>query len=127
MVNLADRGFPSVERYLVAAAAGADLVWRWKNDPKGLPAKTLEALPGGPELVTFSVVTRTASGRSKTTRARVLATLPGHEELPAREITGLHAQRWQIEIAFLHLESTVRGGRRELHGQSPALDITPNI
>jgi len=33
----------------------------------------------------------------------------------------LHARRWQIEIAFLHLKAAVRGGRRELRGQSPAL------
>ena len=153
MVNLADRGFPSVERYLAAAGTGSDLVWRWKNDAKSLPAKTLGALPDGSELVvmresggmlarrrresrnhaaprlpdaiarlvTFSIVTRTVSGRSKTTRIRVLTTLLDHEEFPAREIAELYAQRWQIEIAFLHLKATVRGTRRELRGQSPAL------
>ena len=153
MVSLADRGFPSMERYLAAAGTGADLVWRWKNDPKSLPARTLEVLPDGSELVvmresagmlsrrrresrnraalrlpdtiarlvTFSIVTRTASGRSKTTRIRVLTTLLDHEEFPAREIAELYAQRWQIEIAFLHLKATVRGTRRELRGQSPAL------
>jgi hypothetical protein len=153
MVSLADRGFPSVERYLAAAGTGADLVWRWKNDSKSLPARTLEVLPDGSELVvmresggmlarrrrearnhaaprlpdtiarlvTFSIVTRTVSGRSKTTRIRVLTTLLDHEEFPAREIAELYAQRWQIEIAFLHLKATVRGGRRELRGQSPVL------
>jgi hypothetical protein len=153
MVNLADRGFPSMERYLAAAASGADLVWRWKNGKGCLPAKTLEALPDGSELVvmresagmlsrrrrgarnhaaprlpdtiarlvTFTVLTRTASGRSKTTRVRVLTTLLDHEEFPAREIAMLYAQRWQIEIAFFHLKATVRGSRRELRGQSPAL------
>ena len=152
-VNLADRGFPSMERYLAAAGTGADLVWRWKNDGKSLPAKTLEALPDGSELVvmresagmlsrrrresrnhaaprlpdtiarlvTFTVVTRTAGGRSKTTRIRVPTTLLGHEEFPAREIAKLYARRWQIEIAFLHLKAAVRGSRRELRGQSPAL------
>ena len=153
MVNLADRGFPSMERYVAAAGTGADLVWRWKNDPKSLPARTLEVLPDGSELVvmresagmlsrrrresrnhaaprlpdtiarlvTFSIVTRTVSGRSKTTRVRVLTTLLDHEEFPAREIAALYAQRWQIEIAFFHLKATVRGTRRELRGQSPAL------
>jgi hypothetical protein len=153
MVNLADRGFPSMERYLAAAGTGADLVWRWKNDARSLPAKTLEVLPDGSELVvmresagmlsrrrresrdhaaprlpdtiarlvTFSIVTRTVSGRSKTTRIRVLTTLLDHEEFPAREIAELYARRWQIEIAFFHLKATVRGGRRELRGQSPAL------
>ena len=153
MVSLADRGFPSMERYLAAAGTGANLVWRWKNDSKSLPARTLEVLPDGSELVvmresggmlaqrrresrshaaprlpdtiarlvTFSIVTRTVSGRSKATRIRVLTTLLDHEEFPAWEIAELYAHRWQIEIAFLHLKATVRGGRRELRGQSPAL------
>jgi hypothetical protein len=153
MVNLADRGFPSMERYLAAAGAGADLVWRWKNGGKCLPAKTLEVLPDGSELVvmresdgmlarrrrasrdhaarrlpdtiarlvTFTILTETRSGRRKATRVRVLTTLLDHEEFPAREIAALYAQRWQIEIAFLHLKATVRGTRRELRGQSPAL------
>lgn len=153
MVNLADRGFPSMERYLAAAATGADLVWRWKNGKDCLPARTLEVLPDGSELavlresagmlarrrresrnhaaprlpdtiarlVTFTIVTRTVSGRSKTTRVRVLTTLLDHEGFPASEIASLYAQRWQIEIAFLHLKATVRGTRRELRGQSPAL------
>ena len=153
MVSLADRGFPSMERYLAASATGADLVWRWKNGKDSLPARTLEVLPDGSELVvmresagmlsrrrresrnhaaprlpdtiarlvTFTILTRTASGRSKTTRIRVLTTLLDHEEFPAREIAMLYAQRWQIEIAFLHLKATVRGTRRELRGQSPSL------
>jgi len=155
MVNLADRGFPSMERYIAAAATGADLVWRWKNGRKCLPAKTLEALPDGSELVvmresggmlarrrrasrnhaaprlpdtiarlvTFTILTETRSGRRKATSVRVLTTLLDHEEFPAREIAMLYAQRWQIEIAFFHLKSTVRGSRRELRGQSPALAL----
>jgi hypothetical protein len=153
MVNLADRGFPSMDRYIRAAATGSDLVWRWKNDAKSLPAKTLEVLPDGSELVvmresdgmlarrrresrnhaaprlpdtiarlvTFMIMTETRSGRRKATRVRVLTTLLDHEEFPALEIAALYAQRWQIEIAFLHLKATVRGSRRELRGQSPAL------
>jgi hypothetical protein len=125
MVNLADRGFPSMDRYLAAAATGADLVWRWKNGKNCLPARTLEALPDGSELVvlresagmlarrrresrnhaaprlpdtiarlvTFTILTRTAGGRSKTTRVRVLTTLLDHEEFPARDIAELYAQR----------------------------------
>ncbi len=37
------------------------------------------------------------------------------------EIAVLYAERWQIEIAFLHLKKTVRGPRRPLRGQSPEL------
>jgi Transposase DDE domain len=52
---------------------------------------------------------------------RVLTTLLDHEACPAREIAVLYAERWQIEIAFLHLQRTVRGPRRPLRGQSPEL------
>src|SRR5260370_17383409 len=72
-------------------------------------------------LVTFNVPTATRSGRAKTTRMRVLTTLLDHQAYPAREIAVLYAERWQIEIAFLHLKRTVRGSRRPLPGQSPQL------
>jgi Transposase DDE domain len=72
-------------------------------------------------LVTFTVTATTRSGRVKTTRMRVLTTLLDHEDYPAREIAVLYAERWQIEIAFLHLKRTVRGPRRPLRGQSPDL------
>ncbi|HEY3692512.1 MAG TPA: transposase, partial [Pseudonocardiaceae bacterium] len=52
---------------------------------------------------------------------RVLTTLLDHEAYPAREIAVLYAERWQIEIAFLHLKRTVRGPHRPLRGQSPDL------
>ena len=72
-------------------------------------------------LVTFTVTTATRSGRAKTTRMRVLTTLLDHQAYPAGEIAVLYAERWQIEIAFLHLKRTVRGPRRPLRGQSPEL------
>jgi hypothetical protein len=52
---------------------------------------------------------------------RVLTTLLDQEAYPARDIAVLYAERWQIEIAFLHLKKTVRGPRRPLRGQSPDL------
>jgi hypothetical protein len=52
---------------------------------------------------------------------RVLTTLLDHKRYPAREIAVLYAERWQAEIAFLHLKKTVRGPRRALRGQSPDL------
>ena len=52
---------------------------------------------------------------------RVLTTLLDHAAFPAADIAVLYAERWQIEIAFLHLKKTVRGPRRPLRGQSPEL------
>src|SRR5439155_10031154 len=48
-------------------------------------------------LVTFTVTATTRSGRTKTTRMRVLTTLLDHEAHPAREIAALYAERWEIE------------------------------
>ena len=153
MLNLADRGFFSMGRFVRFSATGADLAWRVKNSAKSVPCKTLEILPDGSELVvlhesdgmrarrrresrnhaaprlpdtiarlvTFIILTQARGGRSKTTRIRVLTTLLDHQAYPAREIAALYAERWQIEIAFLHLKKTVRGPRRPLRGQSPEL------
>jgi len=153
ILNLADRGFFSMDRFLRFSARGADLAWRIKNGAKSVPLKTVRTLPDGSELVmlhesdgmrarrrretgdrhaerlpdtiarlvTFTVTTATRGGRTKTTRMRVLTTLLDHQAYPAREIAVLYAERWQIEIAFLHLKKTVRGPRRPLRGQSPDL------
>ena len=151
ILNLADRGFFSMHRWIRFSGTGADLAWRVKNGAKSVPLKTLETLPDGSELVmlhesdgmrarrrkeagdhraarlpdtiarlvTFTVTATTRSGRTKTTQMRVLTTLLDHQAHPAREIAALYAERWQIEIAFLHLKKTVRGPRRPLRGQSP--------
>jgi hypothetical protein len=153
MLNLADRGFFSMHRWIRFSARGAQLAWRIKNGAKSVPLRTIKTLPDGSELVmlhesdgmrtrrrkeagdphaerlpdtmarlvTFTITATTRSGRTKTTLMRVLTTLLDHEACPARDIAVLYAERWQIEIAFLHLKRTVRGPRRPLRGQSPDL------
>ncbi|MGH3163575.1 MAG: IS4 family transposase [Streptosporangiaceae bacterium] len=153
ILNLADRGFFSMDRWIRFSAAGAHLAWRIKNGARSVPLRTIRTLPDGSELVmlresdgmrarrrrdagdrqaerlpdtaarlvSFTVTARTRGGRVKTTLMRVLTTLMDHEAYPAAEIAVLYAERWQIEIAFLHLKRTVRGPRRPLRGQSPEL------
>jgi hypothetical protein len=152
-LNLADRGFFSMDRWLRFSGAGAHLLWRVKNGAKSVPFKTLEVLKDGSELVLlresssmrarrrkaagdrplpclpdtvarlacFTVLTRTRSGRTKTTQVRVLTTLLDPDLYPAAELAALYAKRWIIEIAFLHLKRTVRGSRRALRARSPEL------
>jgi hypothetical protein len=107
---------------------GSELVLLHESD--GMPTRRRKEAGGPPadrlpdttaRLVTFTVTTVTRSGRTKTTRMRVLTTLLDHRAYPARQITAPYAQRWQIEIAFLHLKRTVRGPRRPLRGQCPEL------
>jgi len=153
MLNLADRGFFSMDRFLRFSATGALLCWRVKNGVTSVPVKTLKTLPDGSELVMlhesdgmrgrrrrdtgdktaarlpdtvarlvqFTIVTRTCGGRARTSTIRLLTTLLDQEKHPAREIAVLYAERWQIEIAFLHLKKTLRGPRRVLRGKSEAL------
>ena len=154
ILNIADRGFISMDRFLRFSAKGAELAWRVKNSASQVPFKTIKTLPDGSELVqlhesdgmrrkrrketgnphaerlpdtiarlvTFTVLTQARSGRKrKPAQIRVLTTLLGHEAYPACEIAGLYAERWQIEIAFLHLKQAVRGPHRELRGKSAEL------
>ena len=83
--------------------------------------KTLTRLPDTvARLVSFTVTTRTAR-RVKTSVIKVLTTLLDPEQFPAREIAALYAERWQIEIAYLHLKKTVKGTGRVLRGRSVTL------
>jgi Insertion element 4 transposase N-terminal/Transposase DDE domain len=152
IINLADRGFFSMDRWLRFSARGAHLAWRVKNGAKSVPFKILRTLPDGSELVllresdsmlarrrrenkdkalprlpdtvarlvSFTITARTAR-RAKTTTIKVLTTLLGADTYPAREIAALYSERWQIEIAYLHLKKTVKGTGRVLRGRSVTL------
>jgi hypothetical protein len=50
-LNLADRNFFSMDRWLRFAATGAQLAWRVQNGTKSLPARLLQRLPDGSYLV----------------------------------------------------------------------------
>ena len=51
MLNLADRGFFSMDRWIRFSGTGAHLAWRVKNGTKSVPLKTIRVLPDGSELV----------------------------------------------------------------------------
>ena len=51
ILNLADRGFFSMDRWLRFSATGAHLAWRVKNGAKSVPFKIVRDLPDGSELV----------------------------------------------------------------------------
>ena len=72
-------------------------------------------------LVSFTVLTRTRSGRTRTSQIRLLTTLLDPDLHPAGQIAVLYQKRWIIEISFLHLKRTVRGTGRVLRGRSAAL------
>src|SRR5947209_5420567 len=51
ILNLADRGFFSMHRWIRFSGTGAHLAWRIKNGAKSVPLKTIRSLPDGSELV----------------------------------------------------------------------------
>jgi transposase IS4-like protein/DDE family transposase len=152
IINLADRGFFSMDRWIRFSASGAHLAWRVKNGAKSVPFKTLRTLTDGSELVllresdsmagkrrrenqdktlprlpdtvarlvSFTITARTAR-RARTTTIKVLTTLLDPDAFPGSGIAALYAERWQVEIAYLHLKKTVKGTGRVLRGRSPAL------
>lgn len=66
-VNLADRGFFSMDRWARGAATGAHLVWRVKNGARSLPARLAVVLADGSALVTLTESDQMLSRRRKTT------------------------------------------------------------
>jgi hypothetical protein len=64
---------------------------------------------------------RSYRGKARTSRVRLLTTLLDHEAFPATTLAALYAERWQVEITYLRLKSTLRGDRAVLRGRSPDL------
>jgi hypothetical protein len=153
MLNLADRNFFAMHRWLRFAATGAQLAWRVKNGARSLPARIVQALPDGSalvrmhesdemlatrrrrsgdrslarlpdtiaRLVEFTVTVTDRSGKTTTSRFRILTTLLDHHRYPAGQIAAAYTERWQAEVAYLHLKVTLRGAATRLRAQTPHL------
>lgn len=80
-LNLADRGFFSMDRWLRFSAAGADLLWRVKNGAKCVPFRTLKVLKDGAELV---LLRESASMRARRRKAACDLALPSLPDTTAR-------------------------------------------
>lgn len=72
-------------------------------------------------MVEFTVTLSDRAGTTSTSRFRVLTTLLDHHAYPAEQIAALYAERWQAELVYKSIKSTLRGGDRRLRGQSPDL------
>lgn len=72
-------------------------------------------------LVEFTVVVTDQAGTATTSRFRVLTTLLDPDAYPATAIAACYAERWQVELVYKTIKSTLRGGNRRLRGQAPDL------
>jgi len=134
MVLLADRGFTGFALWRQAAATGADLLWRAKNN---VTPRQIEVLADGSwlgemrlnnaKLNTEHIVVRVvdytvADGRDvETGPFRLFTTMLDPTEVSATELAVAYAQRWEIESAFDELKTHQRGSKMVLRSKSPAL------
>jgi hypothetical protein len=72
-------------------------------------------------LIEFTVVVTDQAGKATTSRFRVLTTLLDPDAYPAAAIAACYAERWQVELVYKTIKSTLRGGDRRLRGQAPDL------
>ena len=135
MLCLADRGFTAHPLFSAAAATGAALLWRAKNNA-ALPV--LEPLPDGSFLselvatpdkyrredvlpvrvVEYAIDDEGRPGATGTTY-RLLTTILDPTQAPADELAALYAQRWEIESIFDELKTHQRGPRVILRSRTP--------
>jgi DDE family transposase/transposase IS4-like protein len=77
IINLADRGFFSMDRWIRFSARGAHLAWRVKNGAKSVPFKTIETLKDGSELVLLRESDSMLARRRRENDDKTLPRLPG--------------------------------------------------
>ncbi|MGI8869469.1 MAG: IS4 family transposase, partial [Mycobacteriales bacterium] len=139
MLCLADRGFYSFTGWQSACAAGADLLWRVKDN---LRLDPVQSLPDGSWLadifdsvgdrkrqhpIRVRVIEYTVDdGRDPAGPFRLITTILDHCAAPAIELAGAYAQRWEIETSFDELKTHQRGPRVVLRSKSPEL-VTQEI
>jgi hypothetical protein len=75
-LNLADRNFFSMARWIAFAATGAELAWRVKNGARFLPAKVIDVLADGSSLVRLHESDSMRSARRRGTGDAAAARLP---------------------------------------------------
>jgi hypothetical protein len=86
------------------------------GDPKAARLRDITA-----RMVEFTVTLTDQGGRCSFSRFRVLTTLLDPQAYPARQVAACYAERWQVEVAYKTIKSSLRGPGRRLRGQSPDL------
>ena len=147
MLVLCDRGFYSYQLWQQAAATGAALLWRLKNDIK-IPV--LATLPDGSylsELLPRHLKANQHQARRRGTRARIpdqaripvrvieyaipnrdgkvetikiMTTILDPEIAPAGELAALYSERWEFELTLDEIE-THQMSARLLRSRTPEL------
>ena len=135
MLCLADRQFFGYTLWQAAAATGADLLWRVKQNLR-LPRERV--LADGSYLTTIYPSDKDRRHRRGGIRVRVVeyrlegvaeaeplyrlvSSILDPAEAPAAELAALYHERWEIEGALAELKTQLRGARMVLRSKTPAL------
>jgi Insertion element 4 transposase N-terminal/Transposase DDE domain len=135
MLCLADRFFPSHKLWQKAAATGADLLWRTRQNAR---LEIDQRLPDGSYLSRIYPSTSDRRNERKAIVVRVIdyrldkvpdaepiyrliTTILDHKRAPAKELAALYHQRWEIETALDELKTHLRGAQIVLRSKTPEL------
>jgi hypothetical protein len=151
MLLLADRNFPGYELWGLAAATGADLVWRIKKNQVFTPvtllpdgsfhsvmptpaenvrlgqARAAGRIPARPpeghlvRIIEYTVTVHDNGGGTRTESFRLVMTLLDHELAPAAQVAAIYQERWEIENSYSELKTRLRGASFILRSRSPEL------
>jgi hypothetical protein len=151
MLLLADRQFPGWELWGLAAATGADLLWRARNNlvftrvrelPDGsylavmpTPAENKrlgaarhrgrapDRIPDGHliRVIEYRVDVTSSDGTRTSEQFRLVTTLLDSGEAPAAALAALYRERWESETGYGELKTRLRGARLTLRSRTPDL------
>jgi hypothetical protein len=135
MLCLADRFFPSYKLWQKAAKAGADLLWRTRQNAR---LDVDQHLPDGSYLSRIypatsdrrnqrnGIVVRAIDYRLEDVPGaepiyRLITTILDHTLAPAKELAATYHERWEIETALDELKTHLRGAQIVLRSKTPEL------
>lgn len=135
MLCLADRFFPSHKLWQKAAATGADLLWRTRQNAR---LEIDQRLPDGSYLSRIYPSTSDRRNERKAIVVRVIdyrldkvpdaepiyrliTSILDHKLAPAKELAALYHERWEIETALDELKTHLRGAQIVLRSKTPEL------
>ena len=135
MLCLADRFFPSYQLWQAAAKAGADLLWRTRQNarleidrrlPDGSSLSRLYASTSDRRNQRKAIVVRAIDYRLKDVPDaepvyRLITTILDPKQAPAKELAALYHERWEIETALDELKTHLRGAQIVLRSKTPEL------